>query len=51
MVGLVLALIVLGIVLSLFGLLWVGIPVAVAAVILFVLVVMGRGRRTAADKP
>ena len=50
MVGLVLALIVVGIVLSLFGLLWVGIPVAVAAVILFV-VVSGRGRRTAAGEP
>jgi hypothetical protein len=51
MIGLVLALIVLGIVLSLVGLFWVGIPVAVVAVILFVRFVLGWGRRTAAGEP
>jgi hypothetical protein len=37
MIGLVLALVVVAIVFSLLGLIWVGIPVAVVAVILFVL--------------
>ena len=49
--GLVLALIVVAIVISLFGLIWVGIPVAVVALILFVLFMMGWGRRTAARRP
>jgi hypothetical protein len=51
MIGLVLALIVVAIVLSLFGLLWVGIPLAVVAVILFVLFVLRWGRRAAAGEP
>jgi hypothetical protein len=51
MIGLVLALIVVGIVFSLFGLLWVGIPLAVVAVILFVVFVLGWGRRAAAREP
>jgi hypothetical protein len=51
MIGLVLALIVVAIVLSLFGLLWVGIPLAVVAVILFVLFVLRRGRRAPAGEP
>jgi hypothetical protein len=51
MIGLVLALIVVGIVFSLFGLFWVGIPLAVVAVILFVVFVLGWGRRAAAREP
>ena len=51
MIGLVLALIVVAIVVSLLGLIWVGIPVAVVAVILFVVFVAGFGRRTAAAPP
>jgi hypothetical protein len=51
MIGLVLALIVVGIVFSLFGLLWVGIPLAIVAVILFVLFVLRWGRRAAAREP
>jgi hypothetical protein len=51
MIGLVLALIVVAIVFSLFGLLWVGIPLAVVAVILFVLFVRRWGRRAAAGEP
>jgi hypothetical protein len=47
MIGLVLALIVVGILFSLFGLIWVGIPIAVVAVILFGLFVLGWGRRIA----
>jgi hypothetical protein len=49
-IGLVLALIVVAIVVSLLGLIWVGIPVAVVAIILFVLFVAGFGRRTAAPR-
>jgi hypothetical protein len=51
MIGLVLALVVVAIVVSLLGLIWVGIPVAVVAVILFVLFVAGWGRRAAEGKP
>lgn len=51
MIGLVLALVVVAIVFSLVGLIWVGIPVAVVAVILFVLFVAGWGRRAAEGKP
>jgi hypothetical protein len=51
MIGLVLALVVLAIVVSLLGLIWVGIPVAVVAVILFVVFMMGWGRRTAERRP
>ena len=49
MTGLVLALIVVGVVLSLLGLWIVSIPVV--ALGLFVLFIVGRGRRTAARTP
>jgi hypothetical protein len=51
MIGIVLALAVLAIVLSLFGVWIVGIPIAVAAAILFVLFLFGFGRRAAEGKP
>jgi hypothetical protein len=51
MIGLVLALIVVAIVFSLLGLIWVGIPVAVVGLILFVLFLMGWGKRTATREP
>jgi hypothetical protein len=51
MIGLVLALIVVAIVLTLFGGWIFGIPVAAVAVILFVLFLLGFGRRAAAGKP
>jgi hypothetical protein len=51
MIGLVLALIVTAIVLSLFGLWIAGIPVAIVGLILFVVFIVGFGRRAAADKP
>jgi hypothetical protein len=51
MIGLVLALIVVGIVLSLLGLWIFSIPVGIVALILFVLFVVGWGRRTATRSP
>ena len=51
MIGLILALVVVAIVLSLFGGWIFGIPIAVVAVILFVLFLMGFGRRAAEGKP
>ena len=51
MIGAVLGLIVVAIVLSLFGFWIAGIPIAVVAIILFVLFLMGWGRRAAAGKP
>ncbi len=51
MIGIVLALIALAIVLSAFGIWIVGVPVALVALILFVLLLAGWGRRTAAGKP
>ena len=51
MLGLVLALVVVAIVVSLLGLPWVGVPVAVVAIILFVLFVAGWGRRAATRQP
>jgi hypothetical protein len=51
MIGLVLALIVTAIVISIFGFWIVGIPVAIVALVLFVVFVAGFGRRAAADKP
>jgi hypothetical protein len=51
MIGLVLALIVLGIVFSLLGLWIFSIPIGVVAVVLFVLFVAGWGRRTTARSP
>lgn len=50
MIGLVLALIVVGIVLSLFGLWIAGVPIALVALILFMLHLAGFGRRAAAGK-
>jgi hypothetical protein len=49
-IGLVLALIVMAIVVSLLGLIWVGLPVALVAVVLFVVFVAGFGRRTATPR-
>jgi hypothetical protein len=51
MIGLVLALIVVGIVLSLLGLWIFSIPIGIVAVVLFVLFIAGWGRRTAARSP
>jgi len=50
-IGIVLALIVIAIVLSLFGFWIAGVPVAVVGAILFVLFLLGWGRRAAAGKP
>lgn len=47
MLGLVLALAVVATVLSLVGLFWVGIPVGVIAIVLFLVFVLGVGRRRA----
>jgi hypothetical protein len=51
MIGLILALVVAAIVLSLFGGWIFGIPIAVVAIILFVLFLFGFGRRAAEGKP
>jgi hypothetical protein len=51
MIGLVLALVVAAIVVSLFGGWIFGVAIAVVAVILFVLFLMGFGRRAAARQP
>jgi hypothetical protein len=51
MIGAVLALIVVAIILSLFGFWIVGVPIAVVAGVLFVLFVVGFGRRAAEGKP
>jgi hypothetical protein len=51
MIGVVLGLIVLAILLSLFGFWIVGIPIAVVAIVLFVLYLTGWGRRAATGKP
>jgi hypothetical protein len=51
MIGLILALIVAAIVLSLFGGWIFGIPLAVVGLILFVLFLLGFGRRAAESKP
>jgi len=50
-IGLVLALIVVAIVISFFGLWFVGVIVAVVALILFVLFVLGFARRAAKSQP
>jgi hypothetical protein len=47
----VLALIVIAIVLSLFGFWIVGVPVAIVGLILFVLFLLGFGRRAAESRP
>jgi hypothetical protein len=51
MIGLVLALIVVGIVLSLLGLWIFSIPIGVVALVLFVVFIAGWGRRTATRSP
>ena len=51
MIGLVLAFIVVGIVLSLLGLWIFSIPIVILALVLLVLFIAGRGRRTAARSP
>ncbi len=51
MIGIVLALIVMAIILSAFGIWIVGIPIAVVAAILFVLFLAGFGRRAATRQP
>jgi hypothetical protein len=51
MIGLVLALVVTAIVISLFGYWIVGIPVAIVGLVPFVLFLAGFGRRAAANKP
>jgi hypothetical protein len=50
-IGLVLALVVAAIVLTLFGGWIFGIPIAIVAMILFVLFLLGFGRRAAEGKP
>ena len=51
MIGLVLALIVTSIILSLLGVWIFGIPVFIVGLILFLIFIVGFGRRAAADKP
>lgn len=51
MLGFVLALIVVAIVLSLLGLWIFSLPIGVVALVLFVLFILGWGRRTAARSP
>ena len=51
MIGLVLALVVVGIVLTLLGLWIFSIPIGIVALILFVLFLAGWGRRTATRTP
>jgi hypothetical protein len=51
MIGIVFALAVLAIILSAFGVWIVGIPIAIVALVLFVLVLAGWTRGTAAGKP
>ena len=51
MIGVVLALVVIAIVLSLFGFWIVGIPVAIVGAILFILFLFGFGRRAAEGRP
>ncbi len=51
MIGAFLALIVLAIILSLVGFWFVGVPIAVVALILFVLFLLGFGRRAARNEP
>jgi hypothetical protein len=51
MVGLILALVVAAIVLILFGGWIFGIPIAIVAIVLFVLFLFGFGRRAAEGKP
>jgi hypothetical protein len=50
-IGLVLALVVVGIVLSLLGLWIFSIPIGIVAIVLFVLFLAGWGRRAATRRP
>jgi hypothetical protein len=50
-IGILLALVVIAIVLALFGGWMFGIPIAAVAIILFVLFLMGWGRRATAGRP
>jgi hypothetical protein len=51
MIGLLLALVVVGIVLALLGLWIFSIPIGIVALVLFVLFIVGWGRRTATRTP
>ena len=51
MIGLVLAMIVIAIIFSLLGLIWVGIPLGALAGILFVGLLVRSGRRTGPREP
>ena len=51
MIGLALAMIVVAIVFSLLGVIWVGIPLAVLALIVYVGLLVRSGRRTTAREP
>ena len=51
MIGILLALVVIAIVLALFGGWIFGIPLAIVAIVLFVLFLMGWGRRASAGRP
>jgi len=51
MIGVILAFVVIAIVLSLFGFWIVGVPIAVLGAVLFVLFLLGFGRRAAAGRP
>ena len=51
MIGVFLAFVVIAIVLSLFGFWIVGVPIAVVGAVLFVLFLLGFGRRAAAGRP
>ncbi len=51
MIGVILAFVVIAIVLSLFGFWIVGVPIAVVGAVLFVLFLLGFGRRAAAGRP
>jgi hypothetical protein len=51
MIGLLLALVVVGIVLALLGLWIFSIPIGIVALVLFVLFIAGWGRRTATRTP
>jgi hypothetical protein len=51
MIGLVLAMVVVAIVFSLLGLIWVGVPLGVLALIVFVGLLVRSGRGTTAREP
>jgi hypothetical protein len=51
MIGLILALIVVGIILTFFGAWIFAIPLGIVALVLFVLFILGWGRRAAREQP